>query len=73
MESAIPDKGIYLYGFGEHSEFKSGNGKLSAEFGVGIASDIIVAPVYIGTLKADVNYINGEFRLENLRFQADQK
>lgn len=57
--------------WGSIVRFHFGEGKLKAEFGAGITSDIVAAPAYIGSLYADVSFTGNRFLLENLRFEKN--
>jgi len=58
--------------WGNVVDFNSDNNKLTAEFGVGVASEHAVSPIYIGKLYTDVYYEQGEFILGNHRFEEYQ-
>ncbi|MNN99520.1 hypothetical protein D3C81_2191820 [compost metagenome] len=49
--------------------FQMENNQFKAEFGIGVTSEVILSPIYIGTVYADVNYKAGEFKLNNIRFE----
>ena len=47
--------------------FSVDDGKINAEFGVGIGYDSFPTPVPVGTLHADVLFRDGEFTLKNIK------
>lgn len=58
--------------FGNIVYFNVIDGKLTANFALGIATDSFATPIYIGEVFADVSYTEGDFDLSNLRFEIDE-
>lgn len=59
--------------FGDIVGFRAKDGKLTAEFGVGIGGEKFATPQYIGTLHAEVRYRDGVFTLTNFAFEPEER
>ncbi|NIK75405.1 hypothetical protein FHS15_000503 [Paenibacillus castaneae] len=55
--------------WGNIVDFSSNQNQLTVEFKVGITCENFISPIYIGAMHADVNYAQGEFILNNFRFE----
>jgi hypothetical protein len=58
--------------FGDIVVFNFNNGKLTAQFVMGVTSEAFAAPYPIGEVYADVNYSQNRFVLSNLHFKQDE-
>lgn len=54
--------------YGSIVSFNEENGRLSADFGVGVSSEFVPYACYFGNVSADVEYKDGAFELKNFKF-----